>query len=496
MHVTLINPNIVTQKGDFFSSGMPYMPVSLAYLAALLRKEYDVQVIDAFGADTHRMTIQGDYFIQGITIREILTRIDKQTQHIFTYAGQVVSHTIHLEIIKALRQQFPNVPITVVENTQSVVAYSLSRVAEDFFKAGATYIITGEPEPRAKLLLEGKDIELIDGLIFNKNGKATHNKKTFYLSNEQLDRLPFPAWELFPVENYWKLGYAHGPLTEKKYLSILTSRGCGLLCNFCIVPETNEGKWRSRSAKNVVDEMEHWIKTFDVHEFHIQDLNPTTYKGRIAEMSKLILERDIKVSWKFVAGTKIETLDKETLTLAAKAGCSYVSVSPESGSPKVLKLMKKSFVHSFGLEMVQHMHQLGVTSQACFVLGFPGETDEDLAMTEAYCKQLAKAGIDELALFIMTPIPGSAAFGTPGLTNFARLDQLTFSPTWRSDYCKLQKFRWKIYTKFFFWKLFYHPLKLLRQPFYVLTGRFHTKMEQTLFHSLKLWWMIRKARQQ
>src|SRR3989338_4276824 len=121
MHILLINPNIVTQKGDFFSSGMPYMPVSLAYLAAVLRKEHDVQVIDAFGEAADKMNVQGDYFIQGITIPEILARVDKQVQHIFTYAGQVVSHTIHLEIIKAMRNQFPNVPITVVENTQSVV---------------------------------------------------------------------------------------------------------------------------------------------------------------------------------------------------------------------------------------------------------------------------------------------------------------------------------------------------------------------------------------
>ncbi|MBI4017173.1 MAG: radical SAM protein [Candidatus Aenigmarchaeota archaeon] len=495
MRVTLINPNIVTQKGDFFSSGVPYMPVSLAYLAGVLMKKNDVQIIDAFGEAPQKMHVKGDYFIQGLTIQEILSKVKNDTEHFFTYAGQVVSHTVHLDIIKALRKQFPATPITVVENTQSVVAYALTKVAEDFFSAGATYIITGEAEPCAELLLTGTTPEKIDGLVFRKNNQIIRNKKISYLSSEELDKLPFPAWELFPVQNYWKLGYAHGPLTEKRYLSILTSRGCGLLCNFCVVPETNEGKWRSRSAKNVVDEIEHWVKMFDVHEFHIQDLNPTTYKGRIAEMSRIILERKLHVNWKFVAGTKIETLDKETITLAAKAGCSYVSLSPESGSPRVLKLMKKSFVHKYGLEMVRHMHNLGVTSQACFVLGFPGETDEDLEMSVDYCKQLAKTGVDELALFIMTPIPGSATYGTSGLTNFERLDQLTFSPTWRSDYCKLQRLRWKIYTRFFFWKLIHHPIKLLKQPFHVLSGRFHTKMEQTVFHAIKLWWMSRTAKQ-
>lgn len=469
------------------------MPISLAYLAAYLRtKGHTVQVIDAFGENPHKITIHGNYYRQGLTIPEIIEKI-QTTDHFFTYAGQVVSHNSHLDIIRAIREKHPQIPITIVENTQSVNAYSIATMAQEFFDAGATHLSTGEAEIRAEELLAGKPLKNIDGLVYKKNSKIIHQKKTRYLTNQQLDELPFPAWDLFPIKNYWKLGYAHGPLTNKKYLSILTSRGCGLLCKFCVVPETNEGKWRSRSPANVVDELEHWVKKYNVHEFHFQDLNATTYKVRMQQIADEILRRNLHISWKFVAGTKIETMTEETLTTMAQAGCNYVSISPESGSAHVLKLMGKSFIHDYALRMIKHMHKLNITTQACFVLGFPGETNEDLDLTEHYCKQLAKAGIDELALFIMTPIPGSATYGQ--ITGFKDLEQLTFSPTWRTDFAILQQRRWNIYKKFLFWKLRWHPIKLLKQPLNVLTGRFQTKMEQTTYHALKLKWLVRKAAQ-
>jgi len=271
---------------------------------------------------------------------------------------------------------------------------------------------------------------------------------------------------------------------------LLTSRGCTLPCKFCIVPETNNQKWRPRSAKNVFEEIKHWHCKYDVTEFHIEDLNPTINKNRMIELSQLILDNHLKITWKFAAGTKIETLDKDAIDIMARAGCSYVSLSPESGSQKVLQAMKKPFNHKHGIEMVKHMNKLGITTQACFVLGFPGETDEDLKLTKNYAKELAKAGVDEIAMFIMTPIPGSETMGQ--VKGYTQLEQLTFSPSWRQDYKKLNKFRWNTYVHYLFWKAKYHPIKLLQQPISVITRRFKTKMEMTAYRAAKIWKLSRK----
>ncbi|NUN11915.1 radical SAM protein [Candidatus Micrarchaeota archaeon] len=267
-------------------------------------------------------------------------------------------------------------------------------------------------------------------------------------------------------------------------MPLLTSRGCPYGCKFCVVPATNQRLWRFRSAKNIVDEMQYWVEKLGVSDFHWEDLNPTIRKDRMIEMSKLILERKLKVTFKFSAGTKVETFDAETLEWLAKAGCVYVSISPESGSARVLKLMDKPFDHKHGVAMIKKMNELGIYSQACFVLGFPGETDEDLKLTWNYLKELTNAGLDETSLFIDSPVPGAEiASKIPGKPeDFA---DITFTPMFRLDFKKLEKFRKDLYYHFVYWKLKRNPQKIAKSVFNVLTQKFDIKSEMTLWRVFK-----------
>jgi len=300
-----------------------------------------------------------------------------------------------------------------------------------------------------------------------------------------LDALPFPAWDLFPLKGYWRLHYAHGPVTDKRWLPILTSRGCPYPCKFCVVPETNQLKWRSRSAENVCKEMAHWGDRLGIREFHIEDLNPTIDENRMQQWSRQILAAGLKVTWKIVAGTKLDILkDRQTISLMGQAGCRYISMSPESGSPEVLKRMGKPFRHDAALDLTRQMHQEGIRSQACFVVGYPEESDVERAMTRDYIRKLVKAGLDEIALFICTPVPGSSLFGNE--LGYESLSELSFSPSWRKTYAQLSRYRRGTYLRFLFWKLLYHPRKLLVQPFHFLFRRFHTKMEMTPYRALSV----------
>ena len=134
MHITIINPNNVTQKGDFFGTGIPYMPIIPAYLAAYLTKQnHSVQVIDAFGENTSQKRVIGEFIIRGLTIYEIVAKIKPETNLICLYAGHVVEHNVLIEIIKEIKLKF-NCPIAIIENSQAVTSYSLLRVKELFFK--------------------------------------------------------------------------------------------------------------------------------------------------------------------------------------------------------------------------------------------------------------------------------------------------------------------------------------------------------------------------
>lgn len=494
MSIALINPNLVVQKNDPFTTGIVYMPVSLAYLASSLRGAgYSTKVIDAYAAAPRQSRKNGEFLFFGLNEKQVLAELPNDLTAIFVYAINLTNHLSTIGIVKALKDANSSVPVIVVENTQAVTAYALSEVADEFYAAGADYVLTGEAEQRALKLLTVLEQGANEGSLRNIDGLGSnffYNHPRGFLMDKDLDDLPLPAWDLFPLENYWALHFAHGPLSANRYLPLLTSRGCPYPCGFCVVPATNGQKWRPRSAKKVVDEIEHFVKELGVYEFHIEDLDPTISDPRIRQMCEEIISRNLKITWKIAAGTKVETMrDEKTIDLMAKAGCRYISISPETGSPHLLKLMRKPFNLEHAVRIVKRMNQVDIRSQACFVLGYPGETDEDLQMTWDLVRDLTRVGVDEIALFIITPVPGSSIHDQ--FAGYKNLSELNFSPTWRPDYEKLSRFRLRLYGHFLWWKLRYHPLKLLRQPFNFLLRRFETKMEMVPYRALMLRWFAR-----
>lgn len=489
--VALVSPNLLVQESDRFTTGIVYMPVGLASMAATLRAAgHDVRVVDAFASAPTRTRREQGFLVQGLTPDEVASRVPDDAVAVFVYANQVVNHIAVVSILAALRERRPATPRVVVENTQAVTAYALEPIASSLFEAGADYLLTGEPERRGARIVDalaagGASLAAIDGVRAPSFGSEPSG------FDRALDELPFPAWDLFPVESYWRLGFAHGPLSSRRYLPILTSRGCPYPCRFCVVPKTNRRAWRPRSATNVVDEMEYFARTMGVREFHVEDLNPTIDDRRTRAMCREIVARGLDVTWKIVAGTKVETLkDEETIDLMAAAGCTYVSVSPESGSPRVLDLVDKPFDADHAQRLVRRMNQVGIRSQACFVLGFPGETPDDLAQTRALVRTLVLAGLDEIALFVVAPIPGASIFRE--LTGYETLSQLSFSPSWRADYAALAQFRMKLYRSFLVWKIRHFPRKILRQSINFVRRRFETKMEMAPYRAL--FWTALAAR--
>ncbi len=486
MHVTLVNPALVLLRADPFTTGIPYLPVSLAYAGAAVKAaSHSAVVVDAFGERPCQYRLEGRFMVRGLTPGQVEQRIPVHTDVIVLYAINLTSHRSLEEILKYVRRRRPQTAIVVMENTQAVTAYSLRRILGEMFDAGATYVLCGEPERRLVALLEavgqGRPPDNIDGIGW-RDARGTHFTPPSRMIQD-LDQLPLPAWELFPLEAYWSLRYAHGAMERDRYLPLLTSRGCPYPCRFCVIPETNDRQWRSRSPENVVDEIIHWRDTLGVTEFHLEDVNPTIDDRRTQQLCQELMGRNVQIIWKFAAGTKAESIrSEETVELMARAGCRYVSISPESGSPGVMKRIGKPFDLEHAVRLIGWMSARGVRSQCCFVLGFPGETDEDRRMTWNVIRRLAQSGTDEIALFIVTPVPGSDIF--EAFTGYDDYSQLNFSPTWREDFASLSRFRLKLYLAFLLWKLRYHPRSLVAQPFHFASRRFRTKMEMTPYRAL------------
>jgi anaerobic magnesium-protoporphyrin IX monomethyl ester cyclase len=484
MSAIFINPQLVVQSNDKFTTGIVYMPITLAYVISNFKKNnIKTNLIDLYGKNPTQCFKEDNHLIFGDKIENIHENEFTGVDCIYINANQVGNHISILRIIKFLKKKYKGIPITILENSQAVTAYSLVKIKEEFFNLGCDFILIGD--------LEYISVELHNNLkkidyLKNLNGIITKNfcnDKINFVEN--LDDLSFPAWEDFPLENYWKLGYSHGPLSNNKYLPILGSRGCPYPCNFCVVPKTNERKWRSRTPESIVKELEYFKKNLKVEEFHFEDLNPTVNDTRTKDLCNLIVERNIQIKWKIVAGTKVESIkDFETVKLLKNSGCNYISISPESGSQELMKSINKPFNYNHALKIIKEMKKNKIFSQACFIIGYPGETKKDLNKTRKMIFSLTKIGIDEIAVFIITPIPGSQIYETFG--GFSSLSNLTFSPIWRDDYKKLNRERLIMYSIFLMTKFIFHPLKIIKQIRSFFTKNFNTKMEMVPYKVLKL----------
>lgn len=484
MKILLVNPKLIVQRNDPMTTGVVYMPIGLVSLSSVLdAKGYEHNVLDCFGEGINNTRLDNEFLIIGLSNEEIIQKIKNDVPDIvFIYCNQLINHKSVVEIADLLKKNFKNIHSVAIENTQAVTAYNIEKVSDELLNSGFDTVLAGDPEIvvlRFLKFLENNEVasELPNGLYSSKYFSPGR-----YVI-EDLEDMPTPSWHRIPLESYWGLRFAHGPQSAYRYLPLHTSRGCPYPCKFCVIPSTTLRKWKSKSPTKVVNEIKYLQEKYGVSEFHIEDLDPTVNDKRTKEICELIILSGLKINWKIVAGTKVETIKSvKTIRLMAESGCTYISISPESGSPRVLKSMAKPFNIERARLIISACNKFNIKTQACFVIGFPGEEDSDRLLTYKLVIDLAKRGLDEIAVFIVSPVPGSDIYGS--LTGYTNLSQLNFTPTWRDDYSTLVKFRLKLYLTFVGLKIIYHPVKILIQCKNFLLKNFETKMEMVPFKFL------------
>ena len=476
------------QKGDFLGSGVPYMPIELATLAAYSReKGDDVSLIDLFGNNPRKISDAGDYYLQGQEIDVFLdSNAFQQSEAFILYAISYMSHKELLLIVKRLKQTFPDVPVAILENSQAVTAYSLQRAAADYFEVGADVLICGEPYfnwDAIKNQLAGNGSAFVPRNLITRESTAIPERIIVKSA-----RYPIPAWDLINLREYWDIPYSHGPKTPK-FLPILTSRGCPYPCDFCVVPETNNSRWRGNAPEQVVEEMLTLRDEYGVKDFQIEDLNPTVQHCRWERICELLIERKANIRFYFVSGTKAETIHIDKVPLFAKAGCRYISISPESGSKELMHVIGKKFNYEHGLELISACHTNEIRTQACILVGHPNETKSDFLASNKYLSRMVKAGLDEVAVFVVAPFAGSKLFAQSGISLNSNEALVSFSPKGRSNYATLERRRKLLIRTFFIQKL-KCGLPLWLQGLRALFGTPETKMENLPRRVFFIYWHV------
>jgi anaerobic magnesium-protoporphyrin IX monomethyl ester cyclase len=185
----------------------------------------------------------------------------------------------------------------------------------------------------------------------------------------------------------------------------MASRGCVFWCDFCSTVRMFGRRYRMRSPKNVVDEIEYLQKTYGAHQFTFYDDAFTVDQDRAAEICKEIMRRKLKIEWD--CETRVDMVTKDLLRTMKEAGCFAVWFGVESGAQPVLDAMRKGITPAQTIKAFNMTKEAGMMTVAGVVLGFPGETKETIWETVKFIDRL-KPG--DVGYYIATPYPGTPLY--------------------------------------------------------------------------------------
>lgn len=491
MHVTLINPPQVFSRLQVASGITP--PLGVAYLAAwLLEHDVQVTVVDALGRDPARVSpFRGDALLRGLDLERTVAAVPADTDllgvsNLFTFAWPMVE-----ELVALLRARFPETPIVAGGPHPAALPQECLRRCP-----ALDYVVIGEGEvPLLELcraLDSGGDLEGLEAVARRlPDGGVGWTPQRQSLVRD-VDRIPFPARHLLPMEAYVTTREAHGPVTSR-WTSILSSRGCPYGCTFC---QSRNTRWRGRSAANVVDEMQECVARWGVREFHFEDDNLTLDRRRVRAIADEILRRGLDVTWQTPNGIRASSTDGETLRAMWDSGCRHITVAPESGSERVLtEVVRKG--RDFELDQLARVARdaldLGMKVAAYFVLGLPGERPEDAEATIDFIRRLARLGVHEVGIALFTPLPGTPLWeqlgertATMDYLDLLAIDDLGRAVSFNDGVSdeELQLLRRRAYLAFFRTRLRHHPRALLRTAWNVLRSRQELKTDRVLINQV------------
>ena len=236
-----------------------------------------------------------------------------------------------------------------------------------------------------------KPMETVKGLVWKRDGKAVQNELREPIRD--LDSLPLPARHLLPMDKYNVI------IMKYPMATMIASRGCPFHCSYCFKDHATR-VYRTRSAKSVVDEMQMLVEKYHVREIGFYD-DCWPNKQLLIDVCNEIIKRGLMVSWE--SPQRVDLVDPELLKLAKRAGCLRFRFGVESGSPRLLSMIKKGNLKQIR-NAFKWSQEAGLETFAFFMVGYPTETKEDFQMTIEVAKEI-KA---DWALFGATmPMPGT-----------------------------------------------------------------------------------------
>jgi len=380
----LINPCLFKKQANIWKSIDSIFPaLGLVYLAAYIReKGFKVKIIDAPALKISVESFE-DYLKKHYG--------HEQPRYVgFTAVTSSVKNAYAMA--KIIKKVFPETKIVFGGVHPTVLPEEVINQNE------IDIVVKGEGEITFHEILKGNNLASINGLVYQKDGEITYNPPRKRIQN--LDELPFPAYDLLPMDEYYP---AKGSYEKLPAISMLTSRGCPGRCTFC--NKTIGEQMVFRSAESLIKEIKMLIKDYGIKQIMFYDDTFTVFKENVRKFCQILLEEKINISW--CCFSRVDYVNLDLLKLMKQSGCHQIMYGIESGDQQVLDSINKNTSLDLAREMVRLTKLAKIDVRGAFMIGNPIETKETVLKTLDFAIELDP----EIAIFnIATPYPGTQMF--------------------------------------------------------------------------------------
>jgi anaerobic magnesium-protoporphyrin IX monomethyl ester cyclase len=391
--IVFVNPPLSQEEryGVKFKAGGQSPPTGLALLAAICRNAgYRTAIIDAPA--------------QELCCDSVLRLLAEMQPQIVGITAVTVSIFNAMDLARQLKS-------TSFQGTVVLGGVHVTGAAEKTFQLfGDCYDIAviGEAEVTVLELIDcikaGGDLAAVNGIAFAVPEPDGTGSRQFLTAPreyiKELDSLPFPAWDLLPDLGKYYTPPAH-TVRHLPAATLITSRGCTGQCVYCD-NKVFGNRLRCHSADYVLAMIEDLKARYGIKEFQIRDDNILVFKKRLVELCQKMIDRGTDVAWTCVG--RVDMVDLETLKMMKKAGCWQIWYGIESGSDRILKVIKKNTNQAMIRNAVELTKKAGIATGGFFIIGLPEETKFDIEQTMSLISSLP---LDDFHINHMTPFPGS-----------------------------------------------------------------------------------------
>jgi anaerobic magnesium-protoporphyrin IX monomethyl ester cyclase len=360
-------------------------PYTLALAASLLRNAgCDVRVIDATA--------------ERIEVDDVITRLDGEGFSPSLILFPTTTPTLGADVASIARlKRHYNAPIFCFgPHASTAPAQSMERAPQ------VDGMLVGEPEDAIVQLAQLACIDRLGDVpsLTWRDATGTVRPHTSHGSFTQFASMPYPAWDLVALDRYAL------PLVNKRYVIVETSRGCPYTCDFCVAPIHQGHKFRERSAKTLVDEIERTHRELGVDFFYLWGDTVTLNVKTFSAFCEELIARNLPIQW-FGNARADNLTDPAFVHRLKRSGCWMLALGIESESDQVRKDMVKRLERQKIQAAFKNMRDTGIRSFAFFIFGYPGETRESMEHTIDYAIELDP---DFANFYPAVPYPGTALY--------------------------------------------------------------------------------------